>query len=331
MAHLDLGKRADVIVVAPATADTLARLAWGRADDLATATILASDRPLIVAPAMNTRMWQHAATARNIEFLTTHGATVVGPADGPLAERESGPGRMSEPHEILAVVGRALDSGSELRGLRVVVTAGPTRAPIDPVRFVGNRSSGRMGYALAAAAWRRGADVTLVSGPGTAALPDGPRIVQVETSEEMLAAVEEALTEANILIMAAAVSDFEAARVASRKIKKEEGDGGLELSLVRGPDILARTADARRRAGIVTLGFALETENALENGRAKLERKGLDLIAVNDATDPEAGFDVATNRVSLLDASGNVEEFPVLLKEELAERLLDRLEGYVAP
>ncbi|MDH3733312.1 MAG: bifunctional phosphopantothenoylcysteine decarboxylase/phosphopantothenate--cysteine ligase CoaBC [Gemmatimonadota bacterium] len=326
MAHLELGKRADVAVVAPATAETLARLAWGRADDLATTTLLAADCPVVLAPAMNTRMWEHAATIRNVQFLQRNGATIVGPGVGPLAEREVGAGRMSEPPEILAAVGRAIASGSALAGRHVVVTAGPTRAPIDPVRFIGNRSSGRMGYALAAAAWRRGAEVTLVTGPGHAVRPPGPATFEVETAGEMLAAVEKALTAADILIMAAAVSDFEAVEIAGSKIKKTTG-GELDLKLAPAPDILSRTLGARRERGVFTLGFALETDDALENGRRKLERKGLQLIAINDATDPQSGFDVATNRVSLLDEAGNLEEMPVLSKEELADRLLDRVEG----
>ncbi len=325
MAHLDLGRHADVAVVAPATADMLARLATGRANDLAAATLLAVNCPVILAPAMNTRMWEHPATRRNVAFLEETGATLAGPNDGPLAEGEVGTGRMAEPLEILARVARALEVDSKLTGRKVVVTAGPTRAPLDPVRFLCNRSSGRMGYALASAAWRRGGDVVLISGPGHAARPSGPRIVEVETAREMLSVLETELTDADILLKAAAVGDFEVAEVRESKIKKG-ADGGLDLSLRAGPDLLVETLGARAARGVFTLGFALETENAVENGRAKLEAKGLQLIAINDATDPNAGFDVPTNRVTLLDEAGHVEDLPVLLKEELADRLLDRIE-----
>lgn len=327
MAHLELGRAADAVVVAPATADLIARLAAGAADGLAAATLLACDRPVIVCPAMNTRMWEHAATTRNVETLRGFGHEIVGPDDGPLAEGETGPGRMAEPAEILARLGRMLEPDAGLRGLKVVVTAGPTRAPLDPVRFLSNRSSGRMGYALAAAAWRRGADAVLVSGPGHAPRPLGPRVIEVETASEMLAALESELRGARILLMAAAVGDFEAGTVEEHKIKRSE-EGGLELELEPAPDLLVETRALRERNGIFTLGFALETETekAIDNGRAKLDRKGLDLIAVNVAGEPDSGFDVETNRVTLLDAAGDTESLPLLRKDELADRLLDRIE-----
>jgi len=232
---------------------------------------------------------------------------------------------MAEPAEILAYIGRALESESPLAGRRVVVTAGPTRAPLDPVRFLSNGSSGRMGYALASAAWRRGAEVRLISGPGHAPRPIGPRVIEVETAREMLAALEEALTDADILLMAAAVGDFEAAGIAESKIKKRDGEP-LDLSLGAAPDLLRETRPIRDERGIFTLGFALETEDALANGRAKLEAKALQMIAINAANEPDAGFEAETNRVTLLDASGDVEELPLLLKEEVADRLLDRIE-----
>lgn len=329
MAHLELGRTADVAVVAPATADLLARLAAGAADDLASAVLLAADCPVVVCPAMNTRMWKHPATARNVALLEGWGIERVGPADGPLAEGESGPGRMSEPEEIVAALGRVLEPPSPLRGLKVVVTAGPTHAPVDPVRFIGNRSSGRMGFALGASAWRRGAEVVVIAGPGHAARPHGPRIVEVETGAEMLEALRRELEGAQALLMAAAVADFEPERVSCAKIKKE-GSGGLDLHLAPSADLLLETREVRQREGILSLGFALETEDALENGREKLERKGLDLIAINVAGDPNAGFDVETNRVTLLDRWGNVEELPLLLKSELADRLLDRIEEVLA-
>lgn len=325
MAHLELGRDVDVAVVAPATADILSKLARGAADDLATATLLAVTCPVLVCPAMNTRMWEHPATARNMATLREFGYEQVGPAFGALAEGEVGDGRLSEPEEIVAVLGRMLEPGSSLTGTRIVVTAGPTRAPLDPVRFLGNRSSGRMGFALASAAWRRGADVTVITGPGHAPRPRGPRVVEVETAQEMLSALETELEEATVLFMAAAVADFQPASVAPSKIKKGP-TGGLSLELDRAPDLLASTREARKRAGILSVGFALETDDGLENGRVKLERKGLDFIAINLAGEPGAGFDVETNRITLLDRSGHTEELPLMLKEELADRLLDRVE-----
>ena len=322
--HIDLGRRAGVAIVAPATADFLAKLATGQADSLAAATLLAAPCPVLLCPAMNQRMWKHPATQRNVDTLRELGLWMVGPDVGELAEGEVGIGRMSEPVEILAVAGRLLEEQS-LKGRKVVVTAGPTRAPIDPVRYVGNRASGHMGQALAASAWRRGASVTLVSGPTARPHPHGPHVIEVDTAEEMLDALSEALEEADLLLMAAAVSDFRVPSPSDSKIKKRGGD--LELHLVAGPDLLKETRAARDRRGIVTLGFALETDTPIENGREKLASKGVDFIAVNEVGDPEAGFEVPTNRITLLDRWGEAVELPVLPKEEVADRLLDRIEA----
>ena len=322
--HIELGRRADLAIVAPATADFLACLAIGRADSLASATLLAADCPVLLCPAMNDRMWKHPATQRNVNTLRESGLEMLGPERGELAEGEVGMGRMSEPAEILAVAGRLLEEQT-LDGYKIVVTAGPTRAPIDPVRYIGNRSSGHMGQALAASAWRRGADVVLVSGPASRPPPFGVGVIEVETSREMLEALSGALDDARGLLMAAAVSDFVPAAPRSSKIKR--GVGALALELVAGPDLLEETRAVRERRGIVTLGFALETEKALENGRSKLEAKNLDFVAVNEVGDPLSGFDVPTNKVTLLDRWGAVEEFPVLPKEEVADRLLDRIES----
>lgn len=330
MAHLDLGLEADVVVVAPATANLISRLAAGAADDLATTAVLASRAPVIVCPAMNTRMWEHPITQANVARLADVGCAIAGPADGPLAEGESGPGRLLEPEEILPRIGRALETETGLRGRKVVATAGPTRAALDPVRFITNRSSGRMGYALAEAAWRRGGDVTLISGPGRLPRPPGPDLVEVETAGEMLAALETALTDADILLMAAAVGDFEPARASDSKIKKTHGAGkGFELALRAGPDLLLETRAFRERKGIFTLGFALETEDLLARGREKLERKGMHLVAVNSAVEPGAGFESETNRIMLIDRSGAVEELPLAKKTELADELLDRVEASI--
>ena len=330
MAHLDLGLEADVVVVAPATANLISRLAAGAADDLATTAVLASRAPVIVCPAMNTRMWEHPITQANVARLADVGYAIAGPADGPLAEGESGPGRLLEPEEILPRIGRALETATGLSGRKVVATAGPTRAALDPVRFITNRSSGRMGFALAEAAWRRGGDVTLISGPGRVPCPPGPDVVEVETAGEMLAALETALTDADILLMAAAVGDFEPARAADSKIKKTDGAGtGFGLVLRAGPDLLMETRAFRERKGIFTLGFALETEDLLTRGREKLERKGMHLVAVNSAVEPGAGFESETNRITLIDRSGRVEELPLAKKTELADALLDRVEASI--
>jgi len=330
MAHLDLGLEADVVVVAPATANLISRLAVGAADDLATTAVLASRAPVIICPAMNTRMWEHPITQANVARLINVGYGIAGPADGPLAEGESGPGRLLEPEEILPRIGRALETATGLRGHKVVATAGPTRAALDPVRFITNRSSGRMGFALAEAAWRRGGEVTLISGPSRVPRPAGPDVVEVETAGEMLAALEMALTDADILLMAAAVGDFEPARAADSKIKKTSGAGkGFELALRAGPDLLLETRAFRERKGIFTLGFALETEDLLTRGREKLERKGMHLVAVNSAVEPGAGFESETNRITLIDRNGRIEELPLAKKTELADELLDRVEASI--
>lgn len=325
LAHIELGREADVAVVAPATADTLAGLALGLASDLAGATLLAAACPLLVAPAMNRRMWEHPATQHHARVLSERGVRLVGPATGELAEGEWGPGRMAEPGAIVAEMGRLLEAPSPLRDRRVVVTAGPTRAAIDAVRYLGNRSSGRMGYALAASAWRRGADTVLISGPGTVPPPYGPRTVEVENSWQMLDALRDELQEGSLLLMAAAVSDYEAAAPVAGKIRREEAER-LSLELVRGPDLLAETRDERRRLGVFTLGFALETEDGARRARRKLEAKGLDLIALNEVGRPDAGFDAPTNRVAVFDRSGEVARIPLLAKSEVADLLLDRVE-----
>lgn len=330
MAHLDLGLEADVVVIAPATANLISRLAAGAADDLAATAVLASRVPVIVCPAMNTRMWEHPVTQANVARLVDVGYGIAGPADGPLAEGESGPGRLLEPEEILPRIGRSLETANGLRGRKVVATAGPTRAALDPVRFITNRSSGRMGFALAEAAWRRGGDVTLISGPGRLPRPPGPDVVEVETAGEMLAALETALTDADILLMAAAVGDFEPTRAADSKIKKGDGaEKGFELALRAGPDLLLETRAFRERKGIFTLGFALETEDLPARGREKLERKGMHLVAVNSAVEPGAGFESETNRITLIDRNGGVEELPLAKKTELADTLLDRIEASI--
>jgi phosphopantothenoylcysteine decarboxylase/phosphopantothenate--cysteine ligase len=323
--HIRLARDADAVVIAPATANLLARAAAGMADDLLTATLLATEAPVVLCPAMNDRMYAHPATRSNLQRLAEFGYRIAGPAVGPLAWGEGeGPGRMLEPEEILAHAGRALEGRTPLAGRRVVVTAGPTREAIDPVRYIGNRSSGRMGYEIAAAAWRRGADVLLISGPSHLPVPVGVELRKIESAEEMRAAVADALPAADALVMAAAVADFRPANSAEQKIKKE---AGVVPQIVLEPtaDVLRATREVRR-AGSVIVGFALETTDAVENGRRKLEGKGLDLLVVNDATEPGAGFEVETNRVVLLQGGQPDEALPLMSKAEVADRILDRVE-----
>ena len=322
--HVRLAREADLVLVAPATANFMARAAAGMADDLLSAVLLATAAPVVLCPAMNDRMYAHPASAANRARLLEIGYALAGPGVGPLAWGEGeGPGRMLEPDEILAHAGRALEGATPLSGRRVVVTAGPTREAIDPVRYVGNRSSGRMGYEVAAAAWRRGAEVLLVSGPSHLDPPAGVEVAEVESAEEMCAAVAAALPSADVLVMAAAVADFRPADPAVEKLKKESG-GVPELRLERTADVLAATR-ALRPAGCVVVGFALETKDAVDNGRRKLEAKGLDLLVVNDAREPGAGFEVATNRVTLLQPGSGDEALPLMPKSEVADRILDRV------
>lgn len=321
--HIRLARVADVVCVAPATADFLARAAIGRSDDLLCAILLATRAPVLICPAMNDLMWGHPATRANTERLRGLGYRLVGPAEGALAFGEgSGPGRMEEPEVIIQHVGRALEGESRFTGRRVVVTAGGTREEVDPVRFLSNRSSGRMGFALAAAAWRRGADVDLIAGPSALAPPPGPRVHPVETTDEMKRAVQRAIADADLLVMAAAPADFRPRTRAASKIKKEARPDALELEAA--PDILRETVGDRPGRCIV-VGFALETEDGEANARKKLESKGLDLVVLNE-TGEGSGFETETNRVVLLDREGKAEGLPLLTKDEVAERILDRVE-----
>jgi len=323
--HIALARAAHAIVVAPATADFMARAAQGRADDLLAACLLASDAPVLLVPAMNDRMWAHRQTVRNAAHLRGLGYHVLDPEEGPLAAGEgSGAGRMPEPDTIFAHVGRLLDGDGLLRGRRVLVTAGPTREPIDPVRFLSNRSSGKMGVAVAAAAWRRGADVTLIAGPLAVPPPVGPTLVSIETTEQMRAAVAQHLPSADVLVMAAAPADFRPAAVAAHKIKK--GAAPETIPLAPTDDILLATRELRPASAIV-VGFALETEAALAGGRAKLRGKALDMVVVNDASEPGAGFATDTNRVSFLVGDGDVEAMSLMPKTDVADAILDRVEG----
>ncbi|QRI63377.1 bifunctional phosphopantothenoylcysteine decarboxylase/phosphopantothenate--cysteine ligase CoaBC [Shinella sp. PSBB067] len=318
--HIRLARDCDLIVVAPATADLMAKMANGLADDLASTVLLATDRPVLVAPAMNPKMWSHAATRRNVETLRRDGLSFVGPNAGEMAEGgEAGLGRMAEPLEIVAAAEDLLDGGGKpLAGRRAVVTSGPTHEPIDPVRYIANRSSGRQGHAIAAALAKLGADVTLVSGPVTQPDPRGVKVIRVERAEEMLAAVLGALP-ADIAVMVAAVADWRVATENTEKIKKTPGEGPPPLMLAENPDILKTIGHHAHRPKVV-VGFAAETQDVENNGRVKLRKKGADLIVANDVS-PETGIMGGTrNSVKLITAAG-IEEWPDLSKDEVAGRL----------
>ena len=322
--HIKLARDAAGIVVAPATAAFMARAATGQADDLLTAVLLAATCPVLIVPAMNDHMWAHPQTQANVAHLRTLGYEVLDPDEGALAAGEGhGPGRMPEPEFIFAHTGRLLEQRGGLAGKRVLVTAGPTREAIDPVRFISNHSSGKMGVAIAAAAWRRGANVDLVAGPLSVAPPMGVSLHSVESTEDMARAVEGLLPQADALVMAAAPADFRAATPAGSKIKKN--DAPPPLALAPTPDILKSTKGARR-AGSVIVGFALETNDPLTGGRTKLAGKDLDMVVVNDATEAGAGFGVDTNRVTLLLRGAGEEVLPLLPKTDVADAILDRVE-----
>jgi phosphopantothenoylcysteine decarboxylase/phosphopantothenate--cysteine ligase len=322
--HIELTRNIDALVVAPATANTLAKLARGVADDLLSTFYTAVTAPVVVAPAMNTRMWQHPATQANIGLLRGRGVAVVDPESGWLAEGESGQGRMAEPQLIVEHAMIAARRSRQFCGKTIVVSAGPTREPIDPVRFISNRSSGKMGYALAAAAARRGAKVVLVSGPVDLSLPFGVERVTVETSAQMSEAVNQARDGADAVFMAAAVSDY-IPRYATSKIKKS--GQGLALELEEGQDILAGLGRDRRER--ILVGFAAETDDLLANARAKLERKGVDYIVANDVSRADIGMDADDNAVTILRRDGQAWDVPRASKMEIAEAILDRVLGAV--
>jgi len=320
IAHVELARRADLIIIAPATANTIAKLSYGLADELLCATVLASSCPLLLAPAMESHMWLNAATQENMERLKKRGVFVVGPGVGHLASGASGPGRMSDVPEILDTARYILGLNGALAGRKIVVTAGGTREPIDPVRFVGNRSSGKMGFAVATAARDRGAAVTLISGPTELTPAVGVTYVAVETAAHMQDAVLTACASADALIMAAAVADYRPAQASPHKIKKEAA-ADLTLSLVRTADILGEAA--RRFPHLVKIGFAAESDDLLSNARAKLEAKHLDMIVANDITAAGSGFGTDTNQVTLIFKDGHIEALPLLSKAEVAERIVD--------
>lgn len=328
MGHIQLSRSADLVVVAPATADLMAKMANGLADDLASTALLATDKRVLLAPAMNVRMWRHPATERNRETLKRDGVTLVGPNDGEMACGEFGPGRMAEPNEILsAIVGMLTPRAQPLAGKKVLITAGPTREPIDPVRFISNHSSGKQGYALAAAAVALGAETVLVSGPVSLPIPPGVQLMPVETAQQMLEICEGEMP-ADIAIFTAAVADWRVASEAPEKLKKT-GGGPPSLMLTENPDILATISRSVNRPSIV-VGFAAETEHVTEHARQKLKKKGCDLIVANDVSRGAGVFGGDRNTVHLVSATG-VEDWPQMSKDKVAERLMERLAQMLIP
>ena len=318
--HVRLAHDADITVVAPATANVIAKLAQGIADDLLTSTLLEATCPLVLAPAMHTGMWEHPATQANVNALASRGARIVGPAHGSLAAGDEGTGRMTEPEGIVQAIEDVLSSAGDLAGRRIVVTAGPTWEPIDPVRFVGNRSTGKMGFAVATEAFERGAAVTLVVGPGTVEPPAGPAVVRVTTADEMRRAVLDAAADADAVVMAAAVADFRPETSADDKLKKDLGPP--EVRLVPTPDILLELGSA---GGTVLVGFAAETREVEASGREKLRRKGVQLLVANEVGREGTGFGSDTNRAAILAADGEDIGMREWTKRELAAAICDRL------
>lgn len=328
MGHIQLSRAADLLVVAPATADLMAKMAHGLADDLASTALLATDKRVLVAPAMNVRMWRHPATERNVETLRRDGVSFVGPNDGEMACGEFGPGRMAEPGEILdAIIAMLQPRAQPLAGKKVVITAGPTREPIDPVRFISNHSSGKQGYAIARAAVELGAETVLVSGPVSLPVPPGVQMMPVETAQEMLDTCAGEIP-ADIAIFTAAVADWRVAVEAPEKLKKT-GDGPPSLVLAENPDILATIARSAKRPHIV-VGFAAETERVTEHAAQKLKKKGCDLIVANDVSRDSGVFGGDRNTVHLVSASG-IEDWPQMSKDEVAQKLMERLAQMLTP
>jgi len=321
--HVGLAQEADLLVIAPCTANTIAKLAHGQADNLLTITALAARCPLLIAPAMDGGMLEHPATQGNLEILTKRGAAIAGPAEGHLASGLSGKGRLLEPEEIVGHIRLLLGRTGRLAGKKVVITAGGTQEPLDPVRVLTNRSSGKQGYALAQSAIDAGATVTLISAPTALTAPVGARHVAVETASEMRDAVLRETAEADALIMAAAVADFRPRRAAGSKMKTRDGVPQIELEAT--DDILKAVADGRRPR--IVIGFAAETDDLLKNATQKLRAKKLDLIVANDVTSKDSGFGADNNRVTVIDAAGKAETLPLASKAEVADRIVERLAG----
>jgi len=319
--HVALADAADVVVIVPATANIIAKLATGIADDMLTCTVLATTAPIIIAPSMHNNMFQNSVTQDNLAKLKGRDFTIVGPGYGRLASGDTGIGRLAEVGEIISTIQQVLGRSGDLTGKRIVVTAGGTQEPIDPVRYISNRSSGKMGYALAEAARDRGAEVTLVTAPTALPKPAGIETINIETASEMKEAVTKACTQCDALIMAAAVADYQPKSAAKQKIKKEEA-ADLTLELVKTPDTLAEV-----KGNFVSVGFAAESEDLIANAKKKLEKKQVDLFVVNDITATDSGFAVDTNKVTIIDKQGNAEDLPLMSKREVAEKVLGRVVG----
>ncbi|MEA1872586.1 MAG: bifunctional phosphopantothenoylcysteine decarboxylase/phosphopantothenate--cysteine ligase CoaBC [Chloroflexota bacterium] len=316
--HVSLAKAADIVVIAPATANIIAKLAAGIADDMLCCTVLATKAPVVIAPAMETNMYNNLVTQDNLSKLKARNFVIIGPATGWLASGEEGPGRLADINDIIGSICQVLGRYGDLVGKNIVVTAGGTQEPIDPVRYISNRSSGKMGYALAEAARDRGAKVTLVTAPTSSPEPAGVDVVKVSTAQEMRRAVEKVTPQADALVMAAAVADYRPTKAAKDKIKK--GEAGLTLKLECTPDILGSV-----KGNFIKVGFAAESSNLVENAKQKLQQKGLDFIVANDITANDSGFGADSNRVTIIDREGKVDSLPLLAKREVAERVLDRV------
>ena len=316
--HVSLAKAADIVVIAPATANTIAKLAAGIADDMLCCTVLATKAPVVIAPAMETNMYNNPVTQDNLSKLKARDFVIVGPATGWLASGKEGPGRLADINDILGIIRQVLGGDGDLVGKRILVTAGGTQEPIDPVRYISNRSSGKMGYALAEAARDRGAKVTLVTAPTSLVDPVGVNLVKVNTAQEMQQAVENLTTQADALVMAAAVADYRPTKASKDKIKK--GEAGLTLEMEPTLDILSSV-----KGNFIKVGFAAESSNLMENAKQKLKQKGLDIIVANDITASDSGFGTDTNRVTIIDRKGKVDSLPLIPKREVADKVLDRV------
>lgn len=319
--HIALAKRADLFLIAPATANIMGKMACGIADDMLSTTVMATRAPVLVAPAMNTGMWENAAVQQNVKTLRARGVEIVAPVSGHLACGDNGAGKLEDVEVIAERVCKLLFAKKDMEGLRVMVTAGPSREALDPVRYISNRSSGKMGYAIAQAAQKRGAEVTLLSGPVAIEAPQGVKLVPFTTTQELLDRASELAQEQDLLIQAAAPADYRAKEVAPQKIKKQGGEP-MTFTLVENPDVAATLGKAKR-SGQVFVGFAAETNDVLAHARDKLARKNLDMIVANDVTRPGAGFDVDTNIVTLITKEGQ-ETLPMMSKADVAQRILDR-------
>jgi phosphopantothenoylcysteine decarboxylase/phosphopantothenate--cysteine ligase len=316
--HVSLAKSADIVVIAPATANIIAKLAVGIADDMLCCTVLATKAPVVIAPAMETNMYNNPITQDNLSKLKDRNFVIIDPATGWLASGNEGPGRLADINYIIGGIRQVLERGGDLAGKHVVVTAGGTQEPIDPVRYISNRSSGKMGYALAEAARDRGAKVTLVTAPNSSPEPVGVDVVKVNTAQEMRQAVEKVTPQADALVMAAAVADYRPIKAAKDKIKK--GDARLTLTLECTPDIIGSV-----KGNFIKVGFAAESSNLVENAKQKLKQKGLDFIVANDITAKDSGFGADTNRVTIIDRKGKIDSLPLLAKREVADKVLDRV------